>query len=138
MGNRDSDFGAFLAGFVIGGLVGAATALLLAPQSGEETRMVIRDKSIELKDKATETAEEARKRAEHVAEEAKTKADELAKQAKVKAEEVKQRGQVILDEQKHKLEEQRGKIEEAIATRKQEAKEVIEEALDEEPPAEAA
>ena len=42
MGDNNSDFGAFLAGFVIGGLVGAATALLLAPQSGEETRTIIR------------------------------------------------------------------------------------------------
>ena len=60
MGQNSSDFGAFLAGFVIGGLVGAATALLLAPQSGEETRVFIKDKSIELKDKAIETTEEAR------------------------------------------------------------------------------
>ncbi|RMG99181.1 MAG: hypothetical protein D6706_05875 [Chloroflexi bacterium] len=38
MSENNSDLGAFLAGFVIGGLVGAATALILAPQSGEETR----------------------------------------------------------------------------------------------------
>lgn len=36
--NSTSEFGAFLAGFVIGGLVGAAAALVLAPQSGSETR----------------------------------------------------------------------------------------------------
>ena len=33
---NDDDFGTFLAGFVIGGLVGAAVAMLMAPQSGEE------------------------------------------------------------------------------------------------------
>lgn len=38
MSENNSEFGAFLAGFVIGGLVGAATALILAPQSGHETR----------------------------------------------------------------------------------------------------
>lgn len=38
MSDNNSDLGAFLAGFVIGGLVGAATAIILAPQSGEETR----------------------------------------------------------------------------------------------------
>ena len=82
MAERDSDFGAFFAGFVIGGLVGAAVALLTAPQSGEETRTLIRDKSIELKDKATETVEEARQRAEELAEEARVRADELSKQAR--------------------------------------------------------
>lgn len=38
---NESDFGAFLAGFIIGSLVGAAAALVLAPQSGEQTRSQI-------------------------------------------------------------------------------------------------
>lgn len=36
--NRDSGFGSFLGGVVIGGLIGAAVGLILAPQSGNETR----------------------------------------------------------------------------------------------------
>ena len=40
-----NELGAFLAGFVIGGLIGAATAIILAPQSGEETRAQIAAKS---------------------------------------------------------------------------------------------
>ncbi|HVM25181.1 MAG TPA: YtxH domain-containing protein [Candidatus Limnocylindrales bacterium] len=35
---KDSGFGSFLAGAVIGGFIGAALGLLLAPQSGEELR----------------------------------------------------------------------------------------------------
>ena len=35
---RDSGAGSFLAGVVIGGLVGAAVGLLLAPQAGDQTR----------------------------------------------------------------------------------------------------
>lgn len=46
--NTSSDLGAFLAGFVIGGLVGAATAIILAPQSGQETRAQIAAKSEQL------------------------------------------------------------------------------------------
>jgi len=53
----------FLTGFIVGGLVGAAAAILLAPQSGEETRALIRDKSIELKDQSGKMAQEARKQA---------------------------------------------------------------------------
>ncbi len=53
-----------MSGLLLGGIAGAITALLLAPQSGEETRKVIIDKSIEIKDKAIETVDEARKQAE--------------------------------------------------------------------------
>ena len=58
MSDRD-EFGAFLVGFVVGGLTGAVVSLLFAPQSGEETRALIKDKSIELRDKAQVTGEEA-------------------------------------------------------------------------------
>ena len=74
MSDRNGDFGAFVSGFVIGGLVGAAAALLLAPQSGEETRTLIRDKGIELKDQVEQTASDTRARAEELAKEARTKA----------------------------------------------------------------
>ena len=35
---KDSGFGSFLAGVVIGGLIGAALGLILAPQTGDELR----------------------------------------------------------------------------------------------------
>jgi len=59
MASEDNDFGAFVIGFMIGGLVGATTALLLAPQSGEETRTIILDKSTEVTTKASESATKA-------------------------------------------------------------------------------
>jgi gas vesicle protein len=40
---KDSGFGSFLAGVVIGGLIGAALGLLLAPQTGEELREQVND-----------------------------------------------------------------------------------------------
>jgi len=72
----------FLAGFLVGALVGAAAALLLAPQSGEETRVFIREKGIELGQRADELSDEARRRAQEVQMQAKDKAEEL--QTKVK------------------------------------------------------
>ncbi len=77
MSDRD-EFGAFLVGFVVGGLAGAVVALLFAPQSGEETRALIKDKSIELRDRASQTAEEAMARAEKAAADARARAEELA------------------------------------------------------------
>jgi gas vesicle protein len=100
MSDRD-EFGAFLVGFVVGGLTGAVVALLFAPQSGEETRAIIKDKSIELRDKAKMTAEEAYARAEAAAQEAKTRAEELAREARARAEqlagEVRERGKSALE-----------------------------------------
>ncbi len=77
----ENEFGAFFSGFLIGGLVGAAVALLLAPQSGEVTREQIRDKSIELRDQA----------------------EVMAKDAMTTAEDLQKRGQVILEEQKSRV-----------------------------------
>jgi gas vesicle protein len=102
MSERD-DFGAFLIGFVVGGLVGAAVSLLLAPQSGEETRAIIKEKAIELKDKAAETTEDAYARAEAAAAEARARAEEWAKVARERAEELQHRGQVVLEQQKERL-----------------------------------
>lgn len=108
MADQDSEFGAFMSGLLIGGLVGAAIALLLAPQSGEETRTLIREKSIELKDRAAETADdvraraestamEARMRAEEFAQQARSRAEDLSHQAREKAEDLKMRGQAAIE-----------------------------------------
>ena len=43
-----------LGGMLVGSLAGALTMLLLAPQSGKETRKQIQEKGIELRDRTTE------------------------------------------------------------------------------------
>lgn len=100
MSDRD-EFGAFLVGFIVGGLTGAVVALLFAPQSGEETRALIKDKSIELRDKAQVSAEEALARAESLAADARLRAEELTKEARERAAElaaeVRERGKSAID-----------------------------------------
>ncbi len=103
MADNDSDFGAFFAGFVIGGLVGAAAALVLAPQSGEETRAQIRQRGIELREQVVDTTEEARKRLDDAAAQARVQAEKLAQDARLRAEELQHRGKVVLEEQKGRL-----------------------------------
>jgi gas vesicle protein len=131
MSDYDNDFGTFLAGFIVGGMVGAAVALLMAPQSGEETRAIIKEKSIELKDKAVETAEEARVRGEKALEEARVraeaayadarqKAEELAQLTKERAAELQKKGQVVLEEQKTRLEEAADTVKKAVSRKKDE------------------
>jgi len=100
MSDRD-EFGAFLVGFVVGGLTGAVVSLLFAPQSGEETRALIKDKSIELRDKAQVTGEEALARAEALAADARRRAEELTREARARAEqlagEVRERGKSAIE-----------------------------------------
>ncbi|HEX2998578.1 MAG TPA: YtxH domain-containing protein [Anaerolineales bacterium] len=45
-------------GILVGGLVGAAAMLLLAPQSGKDTRMQIQKKGSELRDRTNELVED--------------------------------------------------------------------------------
>jgi gas vesicle protein len=95
MDDRDDlDFGAFLFGILLGGIVGAALGLLFAPQSGEETREMIRDKGIEIRDKVEESATAAR-----------VQAEAMARDAKMKAEELQKKGQAALESQKARLEQ---------------------------------
>jgi gas vesicle protein len=113
MAERD-EFGAFLLGFIIGGLTGAVASLLLAPQSGSQTRSMLKDKAIELGDQVSATADDTRAKAEAVladakvradkiTTDAKTKADEMIKTAKSTAEELQRQGTVVLEEQKSKI-----------------------------------
>jgi gas vesicle protein len=52
------DCNGFFVGFLLGGIIGAGLALLLAPKSGEETREFLRDKGLEIKEKVPEVIKE--------------------------------------------------------------------------------
>ena len=120
MSNHD-EFGAFLVGFVVGGLTGAVAALLLAPQSGEETRAVIKEKAIVLRDKTGETVDEAYARAEAAAAEARARFEELAETTKTRASELTQKGSVVLEEQKAKITSRIGSVKKAASDAAEEA-----------------
>jgi gas vesicle protein len=103
------EFGAFLIGFIIGGLTGAAISLLMAPQTGEETRGILKERAIELKDKAQEGVAVARDQVGSTATEVRSRAGDIAGKAKTSAEELRQRGQVALEEQRVRLQNLRNK-----------------------------
>ncbi len=81
-----------LAGLFIGGLAGAVTMLLLAPQSGEDTRNQIQEKSIELRDQTTGMVEEAMKQM-------RTERKKLTHAGRDKAKELIEQGQALVVEQ---------------------------------------
>jgi len=114
MSDNGGETGAFLAGFILGGLVGAAAALILAPQSGEQTRTQIREKGIELRDRAEDVAEDARKRAEVAAAEARKRADELAARADMAATEARKRADELAARSREVYDQQRVKLGSAV------------------------
>ncbi len=84
MTTRQNGGGSLLAGFMIGGLIGAASMLLFAPQSGRETRDAVQAGASDLKDRATDAAQrtvgQARSRAQQIASSARDKASDLQNQ----------------------------------------------------------
>ena len=77
-----------LVGVLVGGLAGAVTMLLLAPQSGKETRRQIQKKGIELRDRTNEMVDDTMAQV-------RTKADKMAVSGREKINELTQRGQKI-------------------------------------------
>jgi len=60
--NSDGGFGWFVFGFFLGGLIGATVALAYAPEKGEETRELLREKGIELQGQVQQVAGKAKER----------------------------------------------------------------------------
>jgi gas vesicle protein len=83
--HKSGNAGSTLAGFLLGGLIGAGAMLLLAPQSGQKTRE-------ELQRGATAVRDRTMSRVNETVAEARTKAEELSTEARMKAEELKARG----------------------------------------------
>lgn len=81
MENNSSNTKSFFLGALIGGAVGAITALLLAPKSGRELRRDIADSSAEVYDKASEyvssTIHEGKQKAQNIIDAAKRQADSI-------------------------------------------------------------
>lgn len=69
--------GKFLAGFVVGGALGAIAGLLLAPQSGEETRDLLSDASKDVVKKTDKTVKEIQEKADTVVSDMQKKGDEI-------------------------------------------------------------
>jgi gas vesicle protein len=94
--SEGGNVGGFLAGLVVGGLAGAGTALLLAPESGKRTRADIQHKGTVLRDQAVESVE-------NTMAEARIKARQITAPARRQAKELKHRGQEILEEQRDRV-----------------------------------
>ncbi|MBN2044533.1 MAG: YtxH domain-containing protein [Anaerolineales bacterium] len=81
-----------LTGILIGGLAGAAAMLLLAPQSGKDTRLQIRNRGLQLRDQASGFVGDAVSQVRSIT-------NDIANGGREKFDEIKQHGQDLAVEQ---------------------------------------
>ena len=93
--NNDSSL-YFLLGVMVGGLAGVAATLLMAPQSGKDTRDQIQAKGIQLRDDATAAAEDT------VAQ-VRLKGQQISSDIREKAGAFQQQGQHLIDDKREQL-----------------------------------
>ena len=67
----------FAIGFAVGAAIGLTIGFLYAPQAGQETRALIREKAVQAKEKAEDIIEEARERAKRIIADARGQAAEI-------------------------------------------------------------
>jgi len=128
MSDNDSDLGAFLAGFVIGGLVGAATALILAPQSGQEIRDQIANKSRELRESGEERVRHYRQVADDYSHQYRDRAGRVIDDTRSRVEEiggyVQDQARIVLDSGKEQVSKVKGQVETRIPRSDKEASDI--------------
>jgi gas vesicle protein len=90
--NRNNNFLGVLAGLVIGSIAGALTMLLMAPQSGKDTRMQIQEKGIELRNQTSKLVEDTMAQV-------RSSANKITVGGREKAEELLHHGQTLVVEQ---------------------------------------
>jgi gas vesicle protein len=81
-----------ITGLVMGSLAGAAAMLLLAPQSGEKTRLLIQEKGIELRDQTSDMLDEVMAQVRH-------DGKQITVEGRNKAKQLLQQGQTLVAEQ---------------------------------------
>ena len=84
-------------GFIVGSLIAGGVALLMAPQSGEETRRMLKEGAMEAQKKAGMAVDNARERVME-------RVDNTTEDIKQRASKVKDIGRRVGDEQKSSLE----------------------------------
>ena len=89
---QDSDNSkGFALGMIVGALLGASAALLLAPASGEQTRRVLRRKAVRLSERGGNTLG-------HVAEDAERAARQLARRGRKAAIRARDAAEALIDQ----------------------------------------
>lgn len=119
-----------LLGFLTGGVVGAAIALLYAPKSGKELRNDIRLKKDEFIDDTSEYYQIAKTKATDLINEGKRKSEELISDAKKKAGNLIGDANTILNDAKQKATSALGSTKDKITSESDRVKDALKAGVD--------
>lgn len=101
--NDIQDSVTFIAGLTVGTLIGAVSALLLAPQSGRRTRRDLARRAERLSDSASDRLEDARAEASRIADRTRKESQRLARDARRKVDETGERLSDAVEEGRERL-----------------------------------
>jgi gas vesicle protein len=118
MADNGFDRDSFLKGLLIGGVVGAVTALLFAPKAGKDLRADIKRKGEEAVEGTKRVYGEARERATQIISEAVEKAEELREEATRQLTKAKARAEQLLTNAEEKASEIAGSAKEILDSTK--------------------
>jgi gas vesicle protein len=104
----------FMVGVLVGGAIGAAAALLYAPQSGPETRDLIKERAVDAKDRTGELATQVRDRASNIAHQAQSRVGDLTSTVRTRADEVGQQAHSVIDRGREVIDRQKGAVMAAV------------------------
>jgi gas vesicle protein len=125
MGQAENFRKGMFIGFLTGGALGAALALLYAPKSGKELRKDIKDKSEEYmdeaekyiadaKDKAIDLINEGKTRSEKLIKDARDRSDKLLKDAEKIFQDAKEKGSEYVQTGKESVDQKKTQVKSAI------------------------
>ncbi|MDR7073816.1 YtxH domain-containing protein [Fictibacillus barbaricus] len=80
--NQNIDSKDFMIGALVGGMLGAAAALLLAPKPGKELRSDLNEQAVYLKDKSTEISQIAREKSSNIVKTVSEQSNQVATKVK--------------------------------------------------------
>jgi gas vesicle protein len=117
-------------GFLTGGIVGAAIALLYAPKSGKELRKDIKNKADEYYDEAEKYLDVAKDKATEVMNEGKKKSEVIVADAKRKASELYQDAEKVFQSAKQKATDAVSSTKETVITEGEKLKSAVKAGVD--------
>jgi gas vesicle protein len=97
MTQKGNPIGTLFIGILIGGLVGTGVALLAAPQTGEQTRTMLRERGVDLRNRASSTVQDTRVKAEDVITKVRSRAEELTGRFSSRREEALDQSEMVAD-----------------------------------------